>query len=59
MVKSEPLLSTREAAELCGVHVATVREWVRNGKLEALQTPGGRLRFDRTVVLQMLARRAA
>lgn len=44
---------------MCGVHAATVREWVRRGHLQALSTPTNRFRFERTEVLRMLARRAA
>ena len=39
-------LSTRQAAELLGVHPTTVRNWIRAGKLEAIRLPGGQLRID-------------
>lgn len=39
------LLTTHEAAERVGVHVETVRRWIRSGKLPAAHTPGGELRI--------------
>jgi excisionase family DNA binding protein len=36
------LISTRQAAELLGVHPVTVRKWVRQGLLGAIRLPGPR-----------------
>ena len=36
----EPLYSTEEAAEYLGVHIQTVRSWIRSGKLPASRLAG-------------------
>jgi molybdopterin-binding protein len=35
------MLTPREAARLLGVSYATVKQWILNGKLKTVQTPGG------------------
>jgi excisionase family DNA binding protein len=40
------LITTTEAARIANVHPATIREWVRRGKINALRTPGGHRRFN-------------
>lgn len=40
-------LSLREAADILGVHPATVRNWADRGDLPARRTPGGHRRFRR------------
>lgn len=44
-----------EVARLTGVTVATVRNWERAGKLDAIRTPGGQRRFKLSDVKSMLA----
>jgi excisionase family DNA binding protein len=44
----EPLLSTTEVAELCGVAAMTVVRWIDNGALPAVRTPGGWRRVRRS-----------
>ena len=39
------VLSTVEAAQLCGVHYTTIRRWVLGGDLPAFETHGGHLRI--------------
>ena len=47
MAAMERMMTTREVAEVVGVHIETVRGWVRKGKLRAYRVSGrGRLRFD-------------
>ena len=47
MAEMERMITTREVAEVLGVHIETVRNWVRKGKLRAYRVSGrGRLRFD-------------
>jgi excisionase family DNA binding protein len=40
------LIGTGDAAERLGVSTRTVHRWVKDGKLRALKSPGGQLRFD-------------
>ena len=44
-------LSIREASQLVGVSVATLRRWSDAGNVSAFTTPGGHRRFDRSVLL--------
>ena len=46
-------LSLRGAADLLGVHPATVRAWADKGDLPSRRTPGGHRRFRRADVEQM------
>lgn len=45
-------ISLRHAAELLGVHPATVRIWADNGDLPSRRTPGGHRRFRKSDVLR-------
>jgi len=40
-------LSLRKAADILGVHPATVRNWADRGELPSRRTPGGHRRFNR------------
>ncbi len=54
MMKKEPhseWVSLREAANILGVHPATVRNWADRGGLPAQRTPGGHRRFRRSDLL--------
>ena len=44
-VTPSTLLTSAEVAAVFRVKVATVERWVRQGKLDALRTPGGRMLF--------------
>ena len=46
----DSLLSVREAADLLGVHVDTVRRWTDSGRLPDTRTPGGHRRIPRAAV---------
>lgn len=50
MHHSEPLLKLKKAAELLGVHPATLRRWADNGDIICVFTPGGHRRFPRSEV---------
>lgn len=47
-------LTTSEAAKLCKVTRFTVRNWVKQGKLRAITTPGGHQRIPKEAVLGLL-----
>jgi excisionase family DNA binding protein len=38
-------LTSGEAARICGVHINTIKGWVRKGEIEAVHSPGGRWRI--------------
>lgn len=39
-------VDARRAAEILGVHIATIRRWEKDGKLKGWRTPGGFRRFE-------------
>ena len=41
---NDPILTTREAAQLLGVAVSTAQVWMESGDLPAWKTPGGHRR---------------
>lgn len=47
MSETSEWVSLRQAAELLGVHPATVRNWADKGDLPSRRTPGGHRRFRR------------
>ncbi|NDJ60212.1 MAG: helix-turn-helix domain-containing protein [Chloroflexi bacterium] len=51
MSESSEWVSLRQAAELLGVHPATVRNWADRGDLPSRRTPGGHRRFRRSDLL--------
>lgn len=46
-------VSLRHAAEILGVHPATVRNWADKGDLPSRRTPGGHRRFRRTDLIKL------
>ena len=48
----EQILTTGEAATLCGVSRSTLRRAVAQGHLQAWHTPGKHLRFARSACLE-------
>jgi excisionase family DNA binding protein len=52
---SQHWLAIREASELVGVSVATLRRWCDAGEVHAFTTPGGHRRFERAAVLRLAA----
>jgi excisionase family DNA binding protein len=48
----EDILTTGEAAALCGVSRSTLRRAVAQGHLQAWHTPGKHLRFTRSACLE-------
>jgi excisionase family DNA binding protein len=45
-------VSLREAADILGVHPATVRNWADKGELASRRTPGGHRRFRRSDLMR-------
>ncbi len=56
MSESNEWVSLRQAAELLGVHPATVRNWADHGDLPSRRTPGGHRRFRRADVTHLAER---
>jgi excisionase family DNA binding protein len=52
MTDSSEWISLRHAAEILGVHPATVRNWADNGDITSRRTPGGHRRFRKSDLLQ-------
>ncbi len=50
--REEEILTTGEAAALCGVSRSTLRRAVAQGHLRAWHTPGKHLRFTRAACLE-------
>lgn len=46
--------TARAVADLCGVELKTVHNWVLEGRLEHFRTPGRHLRFQRVAVQKFL-----
>ncbi len=49
----DPILTTREAAQMLGVAVSTAQAWMEGGALPTWKTPGGHRRVRRSAVLQL------
>ena len=49
-------LTTGEAARLCGVQLNTIKNWIRNGEIPAVRTPGGHWRIPRAGFLAFMSR---
>jgi len=50
----EEVLTTGEAARLCGLSRSTLRRAVASGQLSAWRTPGQHLRFSRQACVEFL-----
>jgi excisionase family DNA binding protein len=55
MSQSSEWVSLGEAAQIIGVHPATIRNWAEQGELAFRRTPGGHRRFRRSDLQQWLA----
>lgn len=53
----DPILTTRDAAQLLGVAVSTVQLWMESGALPAWKTPGGHRRVRLSAVLALRQQR--
>ena len=54
MSSSLPLLKPREAAAMLGISYPTVKQWILNGKLPSVQTPGGHHRIEQSALKPFL-----
>jgi molybdopterin-binding protein len=45
MATTNTLFTAREAARLLGISYPTIKQWILNGKLRTVQTPGGHHRI--------------
>lgn len=50
-------LTTGEAARVCGVHVNTIKGWIRKGAFEAALMPGGHWRIPKRAFIGFLQKR--
>ncbi|MCB0012946.1 MAG: helix-turn-helix domain-containing protein [Anaerolineales bacterium] len=50
-------LTLKKAADILGVHPATLRRWADNGEIPVLLTPGGHRRFDENDIERFAAER--
>jgi len=57
MTPSSDWVSLGEAAQIVGVHPATIRNWAERGDLPCERTPGGHRRFRRSDLKQWIAAR--
>lgn len=55
--QGDSLITPREAAEIFGVNSATVGVWARQGLLPFTTTLGGRRRYSRSVVYDLLRKK--
>lgn len=46
------LITIREASDLLGVSIKTLRRWEQQGKISSIRTPGGHRRYRRQDILQ-------
>jgi len=54
----DPIITTREAAELLGVSIRTAQTWIEQNALDSWKTPGGHRRVRRSAVIDLKARLA-
>jgi molybdopterin-binding protein len=55
MSTTAPLLTPREAANILGISYATIKQWILNGKLKTVQTPGGHHRIAESTLKPFVA----
>ena len=56
MRTASTMFTPREAARLLGVSYATIKQWILNGKLKTVQTPGGHHRVAESMLKPFLAK---
>lgn len=53
-LESDPVMTSREAANLLGVSITTAQMWMETGMLASWKTPGGHRRTRRSAVLDLV-----
>ena len=56
MPNSNPMLTPREAARMMGISYPTIKQWILNGKLKTVQTPGGHHRLTESALRPFIAK---
>lgn len=56
--EQDPLLSPSEVARALGKHPNTIYQWIRDGLLDAIRHPSGRVVVRRSVVNKLLTNSA-
>jgi excisionase family DNA binding protein len=56
-LETDPILTTRQAAEILGVSIRTVQTWVEEGAITSWKTPGGHRRVRQSAVFALRERR--
>lgn len=54
MDRNERLLTPGEVARMFRVDPKTVNRWGKSGRLAAIRTPGGHMRFRESEVIQLI-----
>lgn len=55
MANKASLFTPREAANMLGISYATIKQWILNGKLKTIQTPGGHHRITESALAPFIA----
>jgi excisionase family DNA binding protein len=53
-LNGDPLLTPADVAQMFKVDPKTVSRWARAGRLPSSKTPGGHIRFRRSVIVALL-----
>jgi molybdopterin-binding protein len=56
MAKTNAMFTPREAARLLGISYPTIKQWILNGKLKTVTTPGGHHRLAESALKPYLAK---
>ena len=50
----DEMITTTQAGEMLGVTGETIRDWIRNERIEAIKTPGGKFRVRLSSIKRLL-----
>ncbi|WP_128911082.1 TOBE domain-containing protein [Granulicella sibirica] len=59
MATTDHMLTPREAAHLIGISYPTIKQWILNGKLKTVRTPGGHHRVAESALKPYLVKDSA